>query len=134
MFSHMFVCPWGVSVRGSLSRGFLSRVLCPGRVSVPGVSAQRDLCPGGLCPGGLCPGGVSVQGVSLQGVGVSIQSGLCPGGSLSGRPSPHMVTCGRYVSYWNAFLHLRSCFTSLMSLGHMLKYWIFNVFFITYSS
>ena len=29
--------------------------------------------------------------------------GSCPGGSLSGRLS-RTVTCGRYASYWNAFL------------------------------
>ena len=34
---------------------------------------------------GLCPGG------------------LCPGKFLSVRP-PNTVTCGRYASYWNAFL------------------------------
>ena len=33
--------------------------------------------------------------------------GLCPGGSLSeGSLSPRMVTCGRYASYWNAFLFM----------------------------
>ena len=46
------LCPEGVSVRGSLSRG--------------------DLCPGGsLCAGGLCPEGASVQ------EWVFVQGGLC---------------------------------------------------------
>ena len=54
-------------------------------------------------------GWVSVRGVSLQRV-VSVQRGLCqegvlcPGGSLSGNPIYRTVTCGRYASYWNAFL------------------------------
>ena len=65
----------GISVqRGSLSRR---------RVSIRGVSIQG----GYLSKGGICPGGFSVQE-----------------GSLSGRPPPHMVTCGQYASYWNAFL------------------------------
>ena len=77
---------------GSLSRGGISvgGGLCPGR---GGVSVQEGGC---LCPGrgslsrkggGLCPG----------------RGRLCPGGSLSGRP-PGTVTCGRYASFWNAFL------------------------------
>ena len=41
-------------------------------------------------------GGVSVQGVSLSRVGFCLGS-LCQG-------DPRTVTCGRYVSYWNAFL------------------------------
>ena len=48
--------------------------------------------------------GVYVQGVSVQ--GVSVQGDLYQGGSLSGRP-PHTVMCGRYASYWNAFLYLK---------------------------
>ena len=54
-------------------------------------------------------GGISVQGVSvrvgclrpgesLSGWGVSVQGGLCQG------DPPVRVTCGRYASYWNAFL------------------------------
>ena len=67
----------GLCPEGSLTRGSLSR----------GVSVQ-----GGLCPGGLCPGG----GGGRWGVGVH--------GGLSGRPPPSTITCGWYVSYWNAFL------------------------------
>ena len=89
------LCPGRVSVWESLSRG----------VSVQGVSVQEGLCPGGLCPwrslsGGLCPGRsllggslsrkVSAQGVSVWGV-------LCQG-------DPRTVMCGRYASYWNAYL------------------------------
>ena len=65
--------------------------------------SQVSVCP----QGGLCPGG-----------GVPVQGGLCLGRSLSGRPlsggslsrgdlcqaDPRTVTCGRYASYWNAFL------------------------------
>ena len=38
--------------------------------------------------------GVSVQGVSVW------------RGALSGRHFPCMVTCGQYISYWNAFLFI----------------------------
>ena len=64
-------------------------------VSVWGVSVQEE----GLCPGG---GSLSRRRVSVQ------EEGLCPGGgSLSWRPPPHRtVMCGRYASYWNAFLYL----------------------------
>ena len=45
------------------------------------LSTGGSLCPGGLCPRGLFP------------------VGLCPGG---------LLTYGRYTSYWNAFLVLKS--------------------------
>ena len=99
-----FVCPQrGVSVRGgrrgAVQKGFLARGgLCPGGGSQSrwGVSVQF----GGLCPGGvgvLCLGG---------GGGFSVQGSLCQG-------DPRRVTCGRYASYWNAFLliYLFSIFT-----------------------
>ena len=39
--------------------------------------------------------------------------GLCPGGLCQGDPPdrdpPHMVTSGRYTSYWNAFLLYLNC-------------------------
>ena len=60
----------GISVQGSLSRGF-----CPG-VSVQGVSVQRGHCPGGHCPGGSLSRGSLSSGVSVQRI-------HCPGGSLS---------------------------------------------------
>ena len=72
-----------------------------GGVSVQGVFPGRwSLSRGGSVQGGLCPGGL-FPGGSLS-KGVSVQRGVCPGGSLSGRP-PY-VSCGRYASYWNAFL------------------------------
>ena len=128
----------GVSVRGSLSRGFLFG---------EGGYLSRVLCPGGLCPGESLCRGVSVQRglgpgrppysnlrevcILLECILVNLyfntgmfdqthdkQNSLCPGGSLSGSLSsgslsrgglcpgrtPHTVTCGRYASYWNAFL------------------------------
>ena len=94
MFSQVSVCPR----RGG--RG----------VSVWGISVQGSLCLEGLCPGGslsgvLCPGGLSgripVWGVSVQGVCVRGAS-LFRGVSVMETP----VTCGRYASYWNAFLFL----------------------------
>ena len=57
-------------------------------------------------------GGTSLsRWVSVQGFGlIRVQGGQSPGGSLSGRPLG-TVTCGRYASYWNAFLlHLVSFF------------------------
>ena len=54
----------------------------------------------GLCPGDLCLG--------LSGQGVSVQRGSPSRGSMSGGVSvtshQRTVTCGRYASYWNAFL------------------------------
>ena len=96
MFSQVFVYPQGeVCVQGGLHPRGISvqgEGLCPAE----GVSAQ----------GGLCPAeGLSVQGdLCLRGSlsGGSVQGGLCPGGSV--REIPHMVMCGRYASYWNAFL------------------------------
>ena len=55
----------------------------------------------------VCPQwGVSVQGLSVQ--WGSLSKGRLSGGSMSGgvsgRETPRTVTCGRYTSYWNAFL------------------------------
>ena len=58
-------------------------------VYVQGVSVQGVLCPGGLCP-----------------TGVSVRGDLYQGGSFV-RETPHTVMCGRYASYWNAFLYLK---------------------------
>ena len=61
------LCPGGVSVRGSLSRG----------VSVQGVFVKGDLCPGLSFQWGICPVGyLSRRGLSLSRV-------LCPVGYLS---------------------------------------------------
>ena len=76
---------------GSLSRG----------VSVQG--GQGSLSEGGLCPRGLCTRGVPVQGGLCPERGsLSRQGSLSMGGLCQG--DPHMVTCGQYTSYWNAFL------------------------------
>ena len=47
-------------------------------------------------------GGSHSQGFSVQG-GRSMSRGSLPGGG-SVTETPRMVTSGRYVSYWNAFL------------------------------
>ena len=81
MFLQVSVCPpggggsvpvQGVSVQWSLSRGSLSRGLCPAGSLSSLVSVQ----------GGLCSWGVSVQGSLSRGVSVqgSLSGGLCPGG------------------------------------------------------
>ena len=70
-----------------------------------GVSLQEGVS---VQEGGLCPAGVSVQGVSVQRGSLSrgfLSTGgsMSTGGSLSGRPF-RTVMCGRYASYWKAFL------------------------------
>ena len=102
MFSELFVCP-----QGGLS-------LCPGEVSLWGMSMSRGVSRGvsvqgegsvqgvlsrGVSVWGLCPG-VSVQGSLSRGSlsrGVSVWEGLCQG-------DPGTVMSGLYASYWNAFL------------------------------
>ena len=116
MFLHLSVILFtgggGLCPEGSLSRGGL----CPGggslsrgRVSVQGKGfCLGDLCPGGVFVqrGSLSSGRIYVQGrVSVQGEGLCPGWGLSPAGSLSGTPH-RTVTCGRYASYWNAFLYL----------------------------
>ena len=88
------------------------------------LSVQGGLCLWSLCLGGLCPGGlywgVSVQG-SLSGESVSrwvsVQGGVCLGCLCQGDPSPaSTVTCGRYASYWNAFLFIcKTCKSATVS-------------------
>ena len=75
------VCPWG-------------RVLC--MMPLPVWLTGPMFLLGGLCPreGSLSKGFL---------FGWSLCGGLCPGG-LPDRPLSHMVTSGRYASYWNAFL------------------------------
>ena len=125
MFSQVFVCPF-VCLRGSLCRGSLCRGvpvqggLCP-RVSVqgglyPGRSLSMGVSVHGVSVGGLCARGSLCKGISVQGglcPGISVQGGLCPGvcpgeslsRGVSVRETSHTVTCGQYVSYWNAFLY-----------------------------
>ena len=67
---------------------------------------EKGLFPevGGFClgVGGLCPG-VGVG--SLSGGGGSLSRGaLCQGDPPPPTETPRTVTCGRYASYWNAFL------------------------------
>ena len=62
----------------------------PGPVGVPGL--------GGACSGGVClVRGCLVWGVPAPG-GCLLQGGV-PGGE-----PPNGHCCGRYASYWNAFL------------------------------
>ena len=83
------LCPWEVSLSGgSLSRGVSVLGFLFEEVSVQGGSLYRWVS----VQGGLCPGGFLSRG-----------GGLCPGESLLGTLS-RTFTCGRYASYWNAFL------------------------------
>ena len=78
--------PWGLCLGGSLSRGSLSI--------------------GSVARGSLSRG-ISVQEVSVQGVSVH-EGGLCQGGISVKETTRRTVTCGRYASYWNAFLFVRT--------------------------
>ena len=84
------LCPGGLCLGWSQSRGSLSGGLYPGR-----YLSRGDLSPGGSLSGGLFPEGISVQGISVQ-VRVSVRD--------PDRDTPRTVKSGRYASYWNAFL------------------------------
>ena len=66
-----------------------------------GRSLSRGLCPG---KGDLCPGGGLYLGGSLS---------VCQGDPLW-TETPRKVTCGRYASYWNAFL-----FPTVSDMNHI---------------
>ena len=83
-----------------------------------GCLIRRGVCSGGSClllGGCLLPGGVSTEGgcLLLGGVsaaggvvcpwGVSALGNVCSQGGAWWRP-PNGYCCGRYASYWNAFL------------------------------
>ena len=103
MFSQLSVCPQGdlyLCPGGSLSRG-VCRGVCPGGVSIRGVSVQGGLS-GGVCPGGSLSGGSLSRRFPVQ--GVSVQVGLCLGArSRSWRPACTVMR-GQNASYWNVFL------------------------------
>ena len=97
------LCPGWVSVqgdlcpRGSMSRGFFVQRGSPSR----GGSLSREISVQGyLCPWGLCLEGSLSRRVLSR--GVSVQGSLSRGVSVI--ETPHTVTYGQYVSYWNAFL------------------------------
>ena len=120
------LCPGGLCPGGSLSGG---GGLSPGGISVQGVSVQGvsvlevgvcvqgvlvqgGLCPWGLCPWGLCPWGLC-PGASLS--GGSLSTGSLSRGLCQGDPHCcHTVTCGRYTSYWHAFLLRKYIYHSCM--------------------
>ena len=94
----------------SLGQGYIFRSVCQefclgGACSQEGVWSRGVPAPGGCllwegrgCPGGLL-GGIGPRGVS--------SGALIPGGSARGMPlgdPPDGYCCGRYTSYWNAFL------------------------------
>ena len=103
MFLQVSVCPQG----GCLVPG---GVPGPGGVCSWGVSALGGLLKGVPGPAGVCSGGVSGLGGYLVPVGPG-QGGLVSQHALRQTPSPERdgYCCGRYASYWNAFL---LCFIS----------------------
>ena len=91
------VCPEGGAC--SCSRGVCSGVcssVCSGGGGVPGGDEAPTPAPGGVWSGRVpAPrGSVCSRGCLLWGV---------PGGD-----PPNGYCCGRYASYWNAFLFLRN--------------------------
>ena len=96
MFSHVFVCPWGVGFPVCITGHVIRRVCIQGvclqgglhsggsasRGSASRGSASRGVCiQEGLHPGGLPPGGSAFRRVCIQ--GVCLQGGLHSGGSAS---------------------------------------------------
>ena len=100
-------------------------------VSAPGGVCSGGVCSGGVCSGGcvcsgggdVCSRGVSALGGVCSGVGGVCSRGVCSGGLLRGVSVPGGLSapgggcllcteatgrdghcCGRYASYWNAFL------------------------------
>ena len=75
-----------------------------------GGSAPGGCLLGGEClvPGGSAPAGCLLQGVPALG-GLLLGGCLLPGGTCSGgclvETLPEGYCCGRYASYWNAFLY-----------------------------
>ena len=70
-------------------------------------SAWLSVHKGVHAPGGSAPGGCLLGGGACSGKGVPALGGLLPGGTCSGGcgDTPRDgYCCGRYASYWNAFL------------------------------
>ena len=78
---------WGVSAPGVCLRGSAG-----GEVPALGGVCSRGLLAGVCSGGGTCSGGCLLQG------------GLLHGGCVETLPSRDGYCCGRYASYWNAFL------------------------------
>ena len=80
-------------------------VPAPGGVPARGMPAPWGVpAPGGVpAPRGACSGGCLVpEGVSALG-GCLLLGGVCSRGVCL-METPHGYCCGRYASYWNAFL------------------------------
>ena len=126
----MCVCPQGGAIP-ACNAGGIPACLAAGLVgAIPACIASgfpaclaAGLQGGGSGPGphprgksrGICPGWCMLQG------------GACSGGVPGGDPLPDGYCCGRYTSYWNAFLlkllallnhdkTLNICFPNLLPL------------------
>ena len=129
--SRLFVPPATKLGQGNVFTGVCDSVnrgcLLPGGCLLRGCLVRWGWCllpRGGACSGGWClfrgcllsGGGVCSQGVSALGGGVCsggclLSGGWCllpgvsaPGGGAWWRPPRDGHCCGRYASYWNAFL------------------------------
>ena len=87
--------------RWSLSRGSLSRNLCPG------VSVHECLCPGVSLSRGVCPRVSLLKGVSVQ--GVSVQRSLFPEEGVSIQGDSVRGLCQGYGEEWPVCI-LLECF------------------------
>ena len=94
--------------RVSVHRGWVSapRGSVPGECLLWGVSAPRGSAP----VGGVCSRGVSAPG------------GSAPGGSALPPPGRDGYCCGRYASYWNAFLFICISGKYYVKIGHREAY------------
>ena len=97
------------SRKRSLGQGYIFTGVCHS-VNGGGVPAPGGACSGCLLPvGGLVWGGA--PGPHPRQKLMGIRSRPTPKGEIEGdqTPSPDDYCCGRYASYWNAFLFYTLC-------------------------
>ena len=83
----------------------------------PSMPCSRSL--GGLVPGGACSGGGGLLWGGLLGGGCACSGGVpAPEGGVETPPKVDCYCCGRYTSYWNAFL-LFYCWLVQRQLIHL---------------
>ena len=101
MFLQVCVCPQG----GVCSGGCLVPGVCSG--GVPGPGGRGVPGPGGVCSRGVPGLGGSTLGGSALGRCLVLGGGVVSQDALRQTPPGRdSYCCGRYASYWNAFLFL----------------------------